>query len=123
VFRDQRIGGPEERLGGGKVGTLPDVTQDRERVAAPAGKSEAFDRSSLKVREELLVRPGQRLTKRRMRARGEMGFTGGDGPLIPRADIEAVVAAEHTIAEGFAVFDGDGALVLDGEVRQALAGI
>ena len=73
--------------------------------------------------EELLVRPGQRLAQRRVRTRGEMGFAGGDRPLVPRTDVEAVVAPEDAVAEGFAVLDGDGPLVLDGQVGEALARI
>ena len=56
-----------------------------------------------------------------MGPRGEASLTRRDGPLVPRADIEAVVAAEDAVAEGFAVFDGNGALVLDGQVGEALA--
>ena len=58
-----------------------------------------------------------------MRTRGEVGFAGGDGPLVPRADVEAVIAAEDAVAEGFAILDRDGALVLDGQVGEALARI
>ena len=89
----------------------------------PAGEAETFDWRALEMRQELLIRPGQRLAKGRMRTRGEMGFTSRHGPLVPRADVEAIITAEHPIAEGFAVFDGDGPLVLDGQVSQALAGI
>ena len=123
MFGDHRIGRPEERLGGRKVGTLADITQDRERITMPAGEAETFDWRALKMRQELLIRPSQRLAKGRMWTRGEMGFTSHHGPLIPRADVEAIITAEHPIAKGFAVFDGDGALVLDGQVSQALAGI
>ena len=61
MFRDHRIGRPEERLGGRKVGTLADITQDRERITMPAGEAETFDWRPLKMRQELLVRPSQRL--------------------------------------------------------------
>ena len=38
--------------------------------------------------------------QRRQRARGEAFLTRGDGPLVPRADVEALVAAENPVADG-----------------------
>ena len=70
MFGDHRIGRPEERLGGRKVGTLADITQDRERITMPAGEPKTFDRRALEMRQELLIRPGQRLAKGRMWTRG-----------------------------------------------------
>ena len=54
MFRDHRIGRPEERLGGREVGTLADITQDRERITMPAGEPKTFDRRALEMRQELL---------------------------------------------------------------------
>ena len=43
--------------------------------------------------------------------------------LVPRAHCEAIVAAIDTIADGFAEFVRDGALVLDGEIGDAAPGV
>ena len=52
----------------------------------------------------------------------EGGFARDFGETIPRAGVEAVIAAVNTIADGTAEFFGDRAFVLDGEIGDAAGG-
>ncbi len=49
----------------------------------------------------------------------EGGFAGDLGEAVPGAGVEAIIAAINPVPDGAAEFQGDGALVLDGEIGNA----
>lgn len=123
VFGDEGVGIGGGLLEGGEVFARTDIAEDDGDIAEPAGPFEAANGGAGEGQVELLVIHGEAIAEFGIGARGEGGLAGLAGPFIPWADIEAIVAAEEVVADESAVLERNGALVLDGEVADALAGV
>jgi hypothetical protein len=129
VFADEGFfvrGGAAE---GGEVGGGADVAEDDADVAEEAAAFDAEDGAAGKTAFELGgadFEEGVKLVKVVVIRRGrseEAAFAGGLGEAVPRADVEAFVAAVNAVADEGAEFRGDGAFEFDGEVGDAAAGV
>jgi len=98
------------------------IAQRHRQVAQPALVADAPDRAAFGAAQELGLVPGPQLQQRgafQRRTRVEVGQRRRFRILVPRAHQLAVVAAVDAVAQRRAQFLGDGAVVLDGQVRDA----
>ena len=122
----QRRGVVEQALDGRQQARIARVAGGDERVAHHAVAPGALDgRAGEALAEGGIVERQQLGQRRRIRARQrlQLGQARGLGELVPRAHGEAVVAAEHAVADRLAELRGDVALVLDRQVGDAAARI
>ena len=119
---NQRRSIAEQSLGfAGETGVLGIADRDQ-HVAQKTVAADALDRAFRKQRAEAgIVEPRQFGKSRRAQhfARFELHLAAGLGEFVPRTDREAIVAAVDAVAHQRAQFARDGALVLDGEIRDA----
>src|SRR5688572_12483658 len=102
------------------------VAQTYRQVAQPALVADAPDRRAAQTLVELRLGPGEQLDQaRRVEAVAhlEVRLCGNAREAVPRADQLAIVAAIDAVANQGPQLDGDGAFVLDGEVRDAASRI
>lgn len=123
VFGEDAVGVVGGDVESGQIIGGANVTENDGGVAFEAREFEAREGRSLGVGAKIVLIPREHGTQVGVFARGERGFAGGGGPAIPRADIEAIIAAEETIADGGAKFFGNRAMMLDKQIGEAPAGI
>ena len=126
VFGDEGVGVLGGAGEGGEVVGGADVAEGDADVAEEGGEFDAADGAEAEEGGEGGGVEGEEMAEGPLvdeGSGGEGGFAGGLGEAVPGASGEAVVAAVDAIAEGLAKFEGDGALVFDGEVGEAAAGV
>ena len=98
------------------------VADRDQHIADETVAADALDRRFCKQRaKRRVVEPREigELRRAQFFARGEFGLAPGLRELVPRAHREAIVAAIDAVADRFAEFVRDRALVLDGEIGNA----
>jgi len=126
VFADQGVGVVGGGIECGQVVGGTDIAEGDADIAQEARAFAAFDGRFAEEFAELLVIEGEEIAQGVFEdalARVKAGFFGGLGEAVPRADMQAFVAAIDPVADGFAEFQRDGTLVFDGEIGNTAAGI
>ena len=126
VFTDEGLVVMGGSLQGGKVVCCSDIAEGHADIAQKTAALGAEDGRAAEERFEIMVVEGEEFAQGFLEYIGpwrECGIARGAGEAVPRAGIEAIVAAENAVAYCFAEFHRDGALVLDGEERDATAGV